>query len=54
MRPLVIPWINSTIVRESLGLWEYRLSPGDFKEVRQLLWRGRLLHLKDRKRKRRR
>ncbi len=54
MRPLVIPWINGTIVREYTRLWELRLPPDDLDEVRQLLHRGRLLHLEGRKRKRRR
>ena len=54
MRPLVIPWINSAIVRDYLGLWEFMLPPADLEEVRQLLSRGRLLHLKGQGRKRRR
>jgi hypothetical protein len=54
MRPLVIPWLNSRIVREYMGLWESRLSEADLEEVRQLLYRGRLLHLKGQNRKRRR
>ena len=49
MRPLVISWINGTIVREYMGLWEFRLSPDDLDEVRQLLHRGRLLHIKGQK-----
>ena len=44
MRPLVIPWINSSIVRDCMGLWELMLSEADFEEVRQLLYRARLLH----------
>ena len=54
MRPLVVPWINSTIVRDYMGLWEFRLPPNDLEEVRQLLYRGRLLHVVGRKRRRRR
>ena len=54
MRQLVIPWLNSAIVREYMGLWEFRLSAADLEEVQQLLSRGRLLHLKGQKRKRRR
>ena len=54
MRPLVVPWINSTIVREYMELWEWRLAPNDLEEVRQLLYRGRLLHVEGQKRKRRR
>ena len=53
MRPLVIPWINSAIVRDYLGLWESMLLPADLEEVRQLLYRGRLLQLKGQSRKRR-
>ena len=44
MRPLVIPWINSAIVRDCMGLWELMLSEADFEEVRQLLYRAPLLH----------
>jgi len=54
MRPLVIPWINSAIVREYMGLWELRLPPDDLDEVRQLLHRARLLHVRGQKRKKRR
>jgi hypothetical protein len=54
MRPLVTPWITSRVVRDYMGLWEFRLSPADFDEVRRLLQQGRLLHLKGQKRKRRR
>ena len=54
MRPLVTPWINSTIVRDYLGLWEFTLPPADLEEVRQLLYRGRLLHLRGQSRTRRR
>ena len=54
MRPLVIPWINSAVVRDYMGLWELRLSPADLDEVRRLLHRGRLLRPKGQKRKRRR
>jgi hypothetical protein len=39
MRPLVISWINGTIVREYARLRELRLSPDDLDEVRQLLRR---------------
>ena len=53
MRPLVIPWVTSTDVREYMGLWEFRLPPADLEEVRRLLYRGRLLHLKGQSRKRR-
>src|SRR5262245_13058790 len=52
MWPLVIPWINSTIVRDYMELWEFRLSASDLEEVRQLLYRGRLIHLKGQSRKR--
>jgi hypothetical protein len=54
MRPLVIPWIDSTVVREYMALWEVMLSSDDLDEVRQLLHRGGLLHLKGQKRKRKR
>ena len=54
MRPLVIPWINSAVVRDYMGLWEFRLPPADLDEVRRLLHRGRLLHPSGQKRKRRR
>jgi hypothetical protein len=54
MRPLVIPWIDATIVREYMGLWEFRLSEPDLDDVRELLSRARLLHRKSRTRKRRR
>lgn len=54
MRPLVIPWINSAIVRDYLNLWELMLPPADLEEVRQLLYRGRLLHVKGQSRKGRR
>lgn len=54
MRPLVIPWLNSAIVREYMELWEFMLSTADLDEVRHLLSQGRLLHLKGQKRKRRR
>jgi hypothetical protein len=50
MRPLVIPWINSAVVRDYMGLWEFRLSPTDLDEVRRLLHQARLLHLEDPKR----
>ncbi len=50
MRPLVIPWINGSIVREYMGLWELMLSPADLEEVRQLLDRERLLQPKGKKR----
>ena len=43
MRPLVIPWINTTIVLGYMGLWEFSLSADDLEEVRQLLYRARLL-----------
>ena len=45
MRPLVIPWIDSTVVRMQMGLWELMLSPADLDEVRRLLSRARLLHV---------
>ena len=51
MRPLVIPWINTAIVREYMGLWELMLSEADLEEVRQLLQRARLLHRKGQSRK---
>jgi hypothetical protein len=54
MRPLVIPWINSSVVSEYMGLWEFRLSEPDLEEVQQLLYRARLMHLTGHKRKRRR
>ena len=50
MRPLVIPWINGSIVREYMGLWELMLSPADLEEVRQLLYRERLLQPKGKNR----
>ena len=54
MRPLVVPWINSRIVCEYMGLWEFRLSDADLEEVRRLLYRGRLLHFKGQNRTKRR
>ncbi len=54
MRPLVIPWINSAVVRDYMGLWELRLSPADLDEVQRLLHRRRLLPPKGQKQKRRR
>ena len=54
MRPLVIPWINSAIVREYIGLWELMLSPSDLEEVRQLLYAARLLQVQAQRRKGRR
>ena len=54
MRPLVIPWLNSAIVREYMELWEFMLAADDLEEVRKLLSQGRLLHLQGEKRKRRR
>jgi hypothetical protein len=54
MRPLVVPWINSRIVALYMGLWEFRLTAAELEEVRQLLVRGRLMHAKGQKRKRKR
>ena len=54
MRPLVVPWINSRIVANYMGLWEFRLSAAELEEVRQLLVRGRLMHAKGQTRKRKR
>ena len=54
MRPLVIPWLNSAVVREYMELREFMLSADDLDEVRRLLSQGGLLHLEGQKRKRRR
>jgi hypothetical protein len=37
MRPLVVPWLTDEIVRDVRGLWEWRLSADEMREVDELL-----------------
>ncbi len=40
MRPLVLPWLSSQVVRDVVTLWEGRLSRAELAEVRALLKRS--------------
>ena len=37
MRPLVVPWLNTDVVKGVRALWEARLEPDEMRDVEKLL-----------------